>query len=133
MKSQRRGLIRAALALALAAASPARAEQVSAARAKEIYAEQITPENAAARRVGGSDAIGGLGDWALGNGTLCAVVSDPSHESILSPRGGVLIDLAHCGRDDDQWNVCLTPPRDLPLGLLRHHDAHRSIVGAQHR
>jgi hypothetical protein len=49
--------------------------------------------------------VGGLDDWALGNGVLCAVVSDPSHEAVLSERGGVLVDLGHCGRHDDQWNV----------------------------
>ena len=38
------------------------------------YAERITPENAAARRVLGSDSTGGIGDWALGNGHLCAVI-----------------------------------------------------------
>ena len=71
----------------------------------QLYAERITAENAERRRVGGPDAIGGIGDWALGNGTLCAVVSDPSHESVLSAQGGILIDLAHCGRADDQFNL----------------------------
>ena len=110
MKSQRRDLLRAALALTLALPG-------GSARASELYAEQITRENVATRRVGGPDAIGGLGDWALGNGTLCAVVSDPSHESILSPRGGVLVDLAHCDRDDDQWNV-LQPLVNLSRELV---------------
>lgn len=68
------------------------------------YAEQITPENAATRRVLGSDSTGGIGDWALGNGVLCAVVSDPSHESHLTEKGGVLLDLGRCGLDHDEWN-----------------------------
>jgi len=70
-----------------------------------LYAEQVTAASADRLLVGGPDSIGGIDDWALGNGTLCAVVSDPTHETVLSPRGGVLVDLAHCGRDDDQWNV----------------------------
>ncbi len=71
----------------------------------ELVAEQITEASAKALRVGGSGAVGGIGDWALGNGTLCAVISDVSRESILSVRGGELIDLGLCGRHDDQWPV----------------------------
>jgi len=76
--------------------------------ASERYAEQVTAANAAERLVAGSDATGGLGDWALGNGHLCAVVSDPDHESHLSARGGVLIDLARCGVAHDEWNTVET-------------------------
>ena len=68
------------------------------------YAERITPENAATRRVLGSDSTGGIGDWALGNGHLCAVISDPSHESLLTAKGGVLVDLGRCGLAHDEWN-----------------------------
>jgi hypothetical protein len=122
MKALRRGLLRAMLAFALA--PPA-----SSASRAELYAEQITPENADTRRVGGSDAIGGLGDWALGNGTLCAVVSDPSHESVLSTGGGVLVDLGHCGRNDDEWIVLqplvnLSRQRVLPI-----HEVHPELEG----
>lgn len=71
--------------------------------AAELWAERITAENAALRRVGGPDAIAGVGDFALGNGTLCAAISDPAHESVLSPAGGILVDLGHCGRGDDHF------------------------------
>lgn len=74
----------------------------------ELVAEQISAARYEALRVGGPDAIAGVGDWALGNGTLCAAISDPSHESSLSNQGGVLVDLGHCGRDDDQW-ITLQP------------------------
>ncbi|MBY0398715.1 CehA/McbA family metallohydrolase [Myxococcota bacterium] len=70
-----------------------------------LAAGRISFESFAARQVGGPDADAGIGDWFLGNGTICAAVSDPAHESPLSPRGGVLIDLGHCGRSDDQWAV----------------------------
>ena len=97
----RRGL-RASLvrALSLALVLPA-----AASASEVLYASQIDADNAATYRVQGPDAIGGIGDWAIGNGTLCAVVSDPAHESILSDRGGVLIDLAHCDRANDQFNA----------------------------
>lgn len=74
-----------------------------AAAHSELIAEQITAERYEVLRVGGPDAIAGVGDWALGNGTLCAAISDPSHESSMTDQGGVLVDLGHCGRDDDQW------------------------------
>ena len=72
---------------------------------KALFAAQINAENFAATRAGGPDAIAGIGDWALGNGVLCAGIADPDHESMLSDRGGVLVDLGHCGRGDDQWTV----------------------------
>lgn len=73
--------------------------------AATLVAERITDDNAATHRVGGPDADGGVGDWFLSNGTLCAVVSAPEHESALTPNGGMLVDLGHCGAKDDQWNA----------------------------
>jgi len=95
---------RRARARALAAACIA-AGAAAPTAAQDLVAERITPANAARLQVAGPDADAGIGDWFLGNGTLCAAVSDPDHESPLSPRGGVLIDLFHCGRADDQWAV----------------------------
>jgi len=84
----------------------------------------MTPETAPALRVDGPDAVGGVGDWALGNGTICAVLSDPRHESPLSREGGVLMDLGHCGRGDDQWAsleplVNLSRSHGIPVRSLR--------------
>lgn len=85
---------------------PARADGPTKSSAPpELIAERITAESFDSRQVGGPDADAGIGDWFLGNGTICAAISDPGHESPLSPHGGVLIDLGHCGRDDDQWSV----------------------------
>jgi hypothetical protein len=70
-----------------------------------LHALRVTEANATRLLPGGPHAIGGIGDWALGNGTLCAVISDSSHESILSAGGGFLVDLGHCDRDDDQFNI----------------------------
>lgn len=83
--------------------------------AGELYAERIGAANAAARRVGGPDAIAGVGDWALGNGTLCAALADPSHETVLATSGGVLVDLGHCGRGDDRF-IQLQPLLNLSRG-----------------
>ena len=93
-----RGLcaVGAALCVAFAACQAA---------ASVLVAERIDAQNAPHRVLGGTDAIGGIDDWALQNGTLCAVVSDPSHQSNLAITGGTLIDLGYCGRPDDQFLI----------------------------
>lgn len=78
---------------------------LAASAGADPIAERITADNFESRTLGGPDADAGIGDWFLGNGTICAAISDPGHESQLSPRGGVLIDLGHCGAGDDQWAV----------------------------
>jgi hypothetical protein len=99
----------------------------SPARAAALFAERLTPENADRLRVGGPDAVGGVGDWALGNGVLCAVVSDALHESPISVSGGGLVDLGHCGRADDQWSVGLAM-RNLGRENVPDVDAIRTEV-----
>jgi hypothetical protein len=75
---------------------------------------------------GGPDAIGGVGDWALTNGVLCAVVSDPSHESDLAATGGVLVDLGRCGWEEDQFLILeqlldLSLERTVPVRSVQAH------------
>lgn len=70
-----------------------------------LVAARITENGPVGWDLGGPDRDAGLGDWALGNGTICAAVSDPAHEGMLYPSGGVLVDVGHCGRDDDQWTT----------------------------
>ncbi|MDE0887468.1 MAG: CehA/McbA family metallohydrolase [Myxococcota bacterium] len=70
-----------------------------------LFAAQLDAQNLGNHRVGGVDAVAGVGDWALGNGRVCAAIAGLEHESMLSDRGGVLVDLGHCGRGDDQWGV----------------------------
>lgn len=77
-----------------------------------LLARQITQENVAELSPGGIDAIGGVGDWLVSNGTLCAVVSAPDHQAYLSLYGGTLVDLWHCDRANDQW-VTLHEQRNL--------------------
>lgn len=85
------GLLLAALLTSLPAA------------AGEPRAVRMTPDNVAELQHHGPDSWGGIGDWHLSNGTICAIISDVDHESDLSAKGGVLIDLGLCGREDDQW------------------------------
>ena len=67
-------------------------------------ATQITAANADTLIQRGPDAIGGIGDWVLSNGTLCAVISNVNQESEFSTRGGSLVDLGFCGRADDHYS-----------------------------
>ncbi len=82
-----------------------------------FVAERISAENFDTHHVGGPDAIAGIGDWFISNGTLCAAISDPKHMTAIAPQGGVLIDLGHCGADDDQWTV-LQPILNLSLAKI---------------
>lgn len=91
-----------ALALVLIASTSVHAAPIDA-----LLATRITKANAARTIPGGPDAIGGLDDWALQNGEICAVVADPAHESDALTTGGTLIDLGLCKRADDQFVLYL--------------------------
>ncbi|MFK7976415.1 MAG: CehA/McbA family metallohydrolase [Halioglobus sp.] len=69
-----------------------------------FYAAQLTEQNIGRLPAIGMDGIGGIDDWFLTNGTLCAVISSKKHASYLSLHGGVLVDLWHCDSANDQWN-----------------------------
>lgn len=86
-----------------------------------LRAEQLTPDNWAKLRAQGPDAIAGMGDWALSNGRLCAVVSDLDHETGMTAFGGVLVDLAHCGAGNDQWLMSHLLPNMDTQALTRPH------------
>ena len=109
------------LALAALAALPSLAD---ADAARTLVAERISAPRFEALAVGGPDADAGVGDVALSNGVLCAAVAAPEHETFLSPRGGTLIDLGHCGRANDQWSSLHGLPgfdraRVLPIERVR--------------
>ncbi|MEZ4280350.1 MAG: CehA/McbA family metallohydrolase [Myxococcota bacterium] len=132
--------VQAALALgslaafaALASAAPARADDVAEPRRAEggLFAERLTAETVSRLAIGGPDADAGVGDWVLGNGTICAAISDPAHESPLSPRGGVLVDLGHCGHADDQWAV-LHPIANLSQSEILPIDSIAAGRDAEH-
>jgi hypothetical protein len=110
------------LVAAALAALPSRA--FPAAQPAALVAERITAERYDALAVGGPDADAGVGDYALSNGTLCAAIAAPEHETFLSPVGGTLIDLGLCGRANDQWSSLHPLPdfdreRKLPLASVR--------------
>lgn len=75
--------------------------------ASAFVATKITAANAAHHletgTLGGLDATGGIGDWALSNGTLCVIIAGLENEGDFSPRGGTLRDIGFCGRGDDQF------------------------------
>jgi hypothetical protein len=86
----------AALFISTLAVSPTQA-------ATALVATKITAANAAQHVKGGLDATGGIGDWALSNGTLCVIIAGLENEGDFSSRGGTLRDIGFCGRDDDQF------------------------------
>ena len=99
--------------------------------AAELVAERITPENAARLQLAGPDADGGASDFALQNGTLCAVIADAAHEAPISPLGGGLLDLVRCGNANDQWSalvplVNLSRSNVVPVTELRSERDERS-------
>lgn len=94
----------------------------SMAEAAELVATRITAENAARYVQAGPDAAGGIGDWILSNGSVCAVISGIAHESELSVRGGTLIDLGYCDRADDHYvgaQDLIDSSRDTPVNIER--------------
>jgi hypothetical protein len=90
----------------------------------DLRVEQLNAHNWEQLHPGGPDAIGGYGDWALSNGTLCAVVSDLEHESGLAAFGGALVDLGHCGKRNDQWPVTHLLPNMNTRDLVPPHSIH---------
>lgn len=68
-----------------------------------LSVQKIDSKNAESLIQGGPDATGGIGDWHLSNGILCATISGVDHESEFSTKGGALIDLGFCKRDDDHY------------------------------
>ncbi len=66
-----------------------------------MIAEKITMETAPDFVQAGPDAIGGIDDWIISNGSLCGVIAAVAHEGDLSVKGGTLRDLGFCARADD--------------------------------
>ena len=95
----------------------------------KLIAAQITAENQQALQLQGPDAIAGIGDWFLSNGTICVLISDKEHENGLSPWGGNLIDLGHCKRGNDQFAFNhFMPNMDKEL-ILRPVSISADIIG----
>lgn len=113
-RSLREGSFAALVIVALFLGTPAADAAVRALR--------ITEGNVAELRQIGPDAIGGIGDYFLGNGTLCAVIASVDHETDLSDRGGTLVDLGFCDRADDHYvskQDLLDASRASPVNVQR--------------
>jgi hypothetical protein len=93
--------------------------------ADEAVAVRLSEDNLGQYRIGGSDAIAGVDDWVLSNGILCAAVSDKNHDTGLTGQGGVLIDVGHCGRSDDQWTF-----NHLMINIDQYRALHATKVSA---
>jgi hypothetical protein len=89
-----------------------------------LLATQLSQHNAAQLRIGGPDAIGGINDWLVSNGTTCVVISDIEHDTGITPAGGSLIDVGHCGKKNDQWTFNHVLPNMNPNHPLRPVDIH---------
>ena len=72
--------------------------------ASTLRALQLNESNITKLQSAGPDAIGGIGDWLLSNGTMCAVISDIQHETGLMAGGGALVDIYDCNAGNDQWS-----------------------------
>jgi hypothetical protein len=76
----------AGLVCLLLLAGPASAGAVS------LRAERITRANAPQLLIGGPDAIGGMGDWYLGNDVVEVIVDDPARAYGKLNHGGTIVD-----------------------------------------
>jgi hypothetical protein len=88
----------------------------------EVRVARITDANVVELRREGPDAIGGVGDYFLGNGTLCAIISAVDHETDLSASGGTLVDVGFCDRADDHYvskQDLLDASRSAPVNIHR--------------
>lgn len=98
------GCLLAVVTTALALTAQVANAQEAAPSPSQFYAAQLSLDNIERLPAIGMDGIGGIDDWFLTNGTLCAVISGKNHASYLSLHGGVLVDLWHCNSANDQWN-----------------------------
>jgi hypothetical protein len=68
-----------------------------------LKAAEVTAANAPALLQGGDKAHAGIGDWFVGNGEVCALISAAEHENDVIEGGGYLTDIGHCGLDNDRF------------------------------
>ncbi len=112
------------LALALAAASAA---------APGLVAERIDAESFPERRIGGPDAIGGVGDWYLANDLVEVIVDDPSCRHAQLGHGGTIVDAGVRGRNGDDQFARLFPLVNLDQRVFVGYDTVSAEVDAQGR
>lgn len=81
----------------------------------ELVARQITMDTTGTDLFLGTDAVGGVGDWFLSNGTVQAIIDNVGFQEDIpsaslpitngvAPSGGTVIDLGLVGKNNDQLN-----------------------------
>ena len=69
----------------------------------------ITEQTAVQRIIGGTDAIGGIGDWYLANDVVEVIVDDPSRAHAKQNHGGTIVDVGRIDRSgEDQFGRFFT-------------------------
>jgi len=107
-------LAAAGMAAGVAGAAP-RAEQISEATAPELL-------------IGGPDAIGGVGDWYLGNDLIEVIVDDPSRRFGKRNHGGVIVDAGLRDRRGEDQFTELFPLLNLDQRVELRFDRIRAEV-----
>lgn len=74
--------------------------------AQELLSTKINTTNAGRTILAGPDAVGGIGDWALQNGTVGAVVADPPTKATsLSAVGAFWTSTCAAGRTTSSYST----------------------------
>jgi hypothetical protein len=112
----------AVLAAALAAALGAGAAGAA------LRAEQIREVTAPELLIGGPDAIGGVGDWYLGNERVEVIIDDPSRRFGKRNHGGVIVDAGLRDRRGEDQFAELFPLLNLDQRVELRFDRIRAEV-----
>ena len=94
----------------------------------ELRAEAITEENADALLIGGPDAIGGVGDWYLGNDVVEVIVDDPLRAHAKLNHGGTIVDAGLRDRRGEDQFARLFPIVNLDQRVSMGFDRIRAEV-----
>ena len=93
-----------------------------------MRAERITRESAPALQIGGTDAIGGVGDWYLANERIEVIVDDVSRRHGKLNHGGTVVDVGLRDRRDEDQFARLVPVANLSQRVFLAYDAIRAEV-----
>jgi hypothetical protein len=108
----------------VAAGSPAGSRRGGAAPRAEQISEATAPE----LLIGGPDAIGGVGDWYLGNDLVEVIVDDPSRRFGKRNHGGVIVDAGLRDRRGEDQFAELFPLLNLDQRVELRFDRIRAEV-----
>ncbi len=100
----------------------------AAAGTASLRAEQITRANAPQLLIGGPDAIGGMGDWYLGNDVVEVIVDDPARAHGKLNHGGTIVDAGLIDRKGEDQFARLFPILNLDQRVFVNYDTIRAEV-----